>query len=70
MATVTQKEIAEKLGVTRVLVSQALAVYALVAERTQLLVQQTAREMGYVDALPLRQVPTDFTCFAKAAEPV
>lgn len=47
MATVTQKEIAEKLGVTRVLVSRALSGHASVAERTQLLVQQTAREMGY-----------------------
>ena len=49
MATVTQKEIAEKLGVTRVLVSRALAGHASVAERTQLLVQETARELGYHD---------------------
>lgn len=47
MAIITQKDIAEKLGVTRVLVSRALAGHESVAERTQELVRQTAREMGY-----------------------
>jgi DNA-binding LacI/PurR family transcriptional regulator len=47
--TVTQKDIAEKLGVTRVLVSRALAGHSSVAERTQVLVRETARQMGYHD---------------------
>jgi LacI family transcriptional regulator len=47
--SVTQKEIAEKLGVTRVLVSRALAGHPSVAGRTQLLVRETARQMGYHD---------------------
>lgn len=47
MGTITQKDIAHRLGVTRVLVSRALAGHDSVAERTQQLVRETALEMGY-----------------------
>ena len=47
MSIITQKDIAARLGVTRVLVSRALTGHESVAERTQFLIRETAREMGY-----------------------
>ena len=45
--TVTQKQIAERLNVSRSLVVRALKGHSRVAESSRRLIEETAREMGY-----------------------